>query len=88
MGSVAYKLARVASGQCDATWSRGPKHEWDVCAGVLLVQEAGGVAVDLSNRPITFNQPHPKVNGIIADNGHLHNEIAAAMFASSPIMVC
>ncbi|MGB1252982.1 MAG: 3'(2'),5'-bisphosphate nucleotidase CysQ [Candidatus Promineifilaceae bacterium] len=84
MGSVAYKLARVAAGQCDATWSRGPKHEWDVCAGVLLVQEAGGVAVDLSNRPITFNQSHPKVNGIIADNGHLHAEIAAAIAAIGP----
>lgn len=79
MGSVAYKLARVAAGQCDATWSRGPKWEWDVCAGVLLVQEAGGVAVDLSNRPITFNQPHPKVNGIIADNGHLHTQIIDAL---------
>ena len=84
MGSVAYKLARVASGQCDATWSRGPKHEWDVCAGVLLVQEAGGVAVDLSNRPITFNQSHPKVNGIIADNGHLHDEIATAILEIGP----
>ncbi len=79
MGSVAYKLARVAAGQCDATWSRGPKWEWDVCAGVLLVQEAGGQAVDLSDRPITFNQPHPKVNGIIADNGHLHAQVVEAL---------
>ena len=84
MGSVAYKLARVASGQCDATWSRGPKHEWDICAGVLLVEEAGGAVADLSDRPITFNQSHPKVNGIIADNGHLHNEIAAAIKAIGP----
>lgn len=79
MGSVAYKLARVAAGQCDATWSRGPKHEWDICAGVLLVQEAGGVAVDLSNRPCTFNKSFPKVNGIIASNGHLHEQIVAAL---------
>lgn len=79
MGSVAYKLARVASGQCDATWSRGPKHEWDICAGVLLVQEAGGVAVDLSNRPITFNNQFVKANGIIADNGYLHDAIVAAL---------
>jgi myo-inositol-1(or 4)-monophosphatase len=79
MGSVAYKLARVASGQCDATWSRGPKHEWDICAGVLLVQEAGGVAVDLSNRPITFNNEFVKANGIIADNGHLHDQVVDAL---------
>jgi myo-inositol-1(or 4)-monophosphatase len=79
MGSVAYKLARVAAGVSDATWSRGPKHEWDVCAGALLVAEAGGVATDLSNRPMRFNQPFPKVNGIIADNGHLHNAVVAAI---------
>ncbi len=84
MGSVAYKLARVASGQCDATWSRGPKNEWDICAGVLLVEEAGGVAVDLSNRPITFNQLHPKVNGIIADNGALHEQVVAALAPHGP----
>lgn len=75
MGSVAYKLARVAAGQCDATWSRGPKHEWDICAGVLLVQEAGGVVVDLDDNPCSFNKAFPKVNGIEADNGQLHQPI-------------
>lgn len=78
-GSIAYKLARVASGQADATWSRGPKHEWDICAGALLVQEAGGVAVDLDGNPFLFNKPWPKVNGIIANNGHLHGAIVAAL---------
>lgn len=75
MGSIAYKLARTAAGLADATWSRGPKHEWDVCAGVLLVEEGGGRCVDLDDRPFTFNQSFPKINGIIADNGHLHDEI-------------
>lgn len=78
-GSIAYKLARVASGQADGTWSRGPKHEWDICAGALLVQEAGGVCVDLDNNPFRFNKSWPKVNGIIADNGHLHQEIITAL---------
>lgn len=79
MGSIAYKLARVAAGQADATWSRGPKNEWDICAGALLVQEAGGRCVDLNGDPFTFNRPGPKVNGIIADNGHLHQEIMDAL---------
>lgn len=78
-GSIAYKLARVASGQADGTWSRGPKHEWDICAGALLVQEAGGVCVDLDNNPFQFNKSWPKVNGIIADNGHLHQEIVTSL---------
>ena len=42
MGSVAYKLALVAAGLADATWTLAPKHEWDVAAGVALVLAAGG----------------------------------------------
>lgn len=80
MGSIAYKLARTAAGEADATWSRGPKHEWDICAGVLLVEEGGGCCVDLDDQTFQFNQKsRPKVNGIIADNGHLHAEIIAAL---------
>jgi myo-inositol-1(or 4)-monophosphatase len=79
MGSIAYKLARVAGGQCDATWSRGPKNEWDICAGVLLVEEAGGRCVDLENRRLPFNQPRPKVGSIVADNGRLHDEIMSLL---------
>lgn len=75
MGSIAYKLARLAAGYSDATWSRGPKNEWDICAGLLMVEEAGGRCVDLDFNPIRFNQPYPKVNGIIATNGLLHPKI-------------
>lgn len=79
VGSIAYKLARVAAGQADATWSRGPKNEWDICAGAFLINLAGGRCVNLDNQPFTFNQPNPKVNGIIADNGHLHQAIIKAL---------
>lgn len=75
VGSIAYKLARTAAGLADATWSRGPKHEWDVCAGVLLVEEGGGRCVDLDNQPLRFNRSFPKVNGVIADNGTLHEPL-------------
>lgn len=83
-GSIAYKLARVASGRADATWSRGPKNEWDICAGVLLVQEAGGRCVSLDDKPFCFNRPNPKVNGIIADNGRLHDQIMATLGPLGP----
>jgi myo-inositol-1(or 4)-monophosphatase len=79
MGSIAYKLARVAAGQADATWSRGPKNEWDICAGALLVQEAGGRCTNLDGEPFTFNRSFPKVNGIVADNGQLHTAVMAAL---------
>jgi myo-inositol-1(or 4)-monophosphatase len=79
VGSIAYKLARVAAGQTDATWSRGPKHEWDICAGALLVLESGGKCVDLDGEPIRFNKSFPKVNGLIASNGRLDEELLAAL---------
>ncbi len=84
VGSIAYKLARVSAGICDATWSRGPKHEWDICAGSFLIQVAGGHVADLNDDAIRFNQPHPKVNGIIADNGVLHPEIFATLAPHGP----
>jgi myo-inositol-1(or 4)-monophosphatase len=79
MGSIAYKLARVSAGLADGTWSRGPKNEWDICAGVLLVEEAGGRCVDLNDSPFSFNRAHPKVNGIIADNNLIHDQVIAAL---------
>jgi myo-inositol-1(or 4)-monophosphatase len=55
MGSVAYKLALVAAGVADATWTLCPKHEWDIAAGVALIEAAGGFAGRLDNAPLTFN---------------------------------
>jgi myo-inositol-1(or 4)-monophosphatase len=66
MGSVAYKLARVACGLADATWTLVPKHEWDVAAGVALIQAAGGWARNLQGESPRFNQPHPWLSGLIA----------------------
>ena len=42
VGSVALKLALVAAARGDVWLSMAPKNEWDVCAGHLLVREAGG----------------------------------------------
>jgi myo-inositol-1(or 4)-monophosphatase len=79
MGGTAYKLARVATGLCDVAWSRGPKNEWDICGGVLLVREAGGRCVNLDDEEFSFNRPRTLVNGFIADNGHLHEQVIAAL---------
>ena len=66
VGSIEYKLAQVAAGTAGGTLSRGPKWEWDVCAGVLLVEEAGGKVSDAFGDPLRFNQPFPKVKGVMA----------------------
>lgn len=66
MGSVAYKMALVAAGMADATWTLVPKHEWDVAGGAALLEAAGGSAVGLDGRPLTFNNPDPLLDGVIA----------------------
>ncbi len=66
VGSIEYKLALIAAGEAAVTFSRGPKHEWDVCAGAIIVREAGGLASELFGEPLRFNQPFPKVKGILA----------------------
>ncbi len=66
VGSIAYKLALVAAGRANATWSLGPKHEWDIAAGVALINAAGGKVVDPLGREFVFNQKDTLVKGIVA----------------------
>jgi myo-inositol-1(or 4)-monophosphatase len=65
-GSVAFKLGQVAAGLCDATWTLVPKSEWDVAAGVALVRAAGGDALTPAWQRPVFNQPRPKLTGLVA----------------------
>ena len=74
-GSVAYKLALVAAGRGDATFTLTPKHEWDVCSSVCLIEVAGGRVTDLAGAPIRFNREHPKLPGMVASNGLLHSSL-------------
>ncbi len=74
-GSTALKLAGVAAGRADAFFSRGPKSEWDVAAGALLVEEAGGRASELSGASIGYNKAAPDVRGVVATNGALHERL-------------
>ncbi|TAJ83651.1 3'(2'),5'-bisphosphate nucleotidase CysQ [bacterium] len=71
IGSIAYRLAMVAAGEGDGTLTFRSLREWDVCAGVLIVEEAGGVVVDGGGRGLVFNQEDPLYRGIVASNGSL-----------------
>jgi myo-inositol-1(or 4)-monophosphatase len=82
LGSTAYKMARVAAGRADAFLSRSPKNEWDVCAGVLIVAEAGGRVTDLSGAGVPFNRPSTLLHGILASNGMAHAGVLAAASAA------
>lgn len=79
MGSIAYKLARLSVGKSDATWSRGPKSLWDICAGVHLVKQAGGKMSDLDGNDFIFNSKDVLVNGLIATNGALFDDVFQAL---------
>lgn len=66
LGSIAYSLGLVAAGQVDGMINVGPQNEWDIAAGLLLVQAAGGLVFDRTLNPVDCNQPDPIVNGFIA----------------------
>lgn len=74
-GSVAYKLALIAAGRADATFSLTPKNEWDVCAGTVLIEEGGGRMTDSSGQPLRFNREKTLLPGIIACNAALFEPI-------------
>ncbi len=68
-GSVAYKLCLAAAGEGDVFVSVYSKNEWDVCAGDLVVQEAGGAMSDIYGNVVTYNNEITKIkDGIIAGN--------------------
>jgi myo-inositol-1(or 4)-monophosphatase len=61
VGSVAYKLALVAAGFADATWTMQPKHEWDVAAGAALVLAAGGEVWLPRGGHLLWNRRRPRL---------------------------
>jgi len=67
VGSIAWKLACVASGEGDLNVSVAPKNEWDVCAGDVLVREAGGQYVAFDRTTRRYNQARTLIEaGMIA----------------------
>ncbi len=69
-GSAALNLAHVATGQLDAFWA-ARINAWDVAAGVLLVEEAGGVVTGRDGRPFDLWHPH----FLAVNNPTLHAEL-------------
>jgi myo-inositol-1(or 4)-monophosphatase len=82
VGSVAYKLALVAAGLADATWTLVPKHLWDVAAGAFLVEAAGGFASTLEGASLSFDRPDALIPGIVAGARGLKRELLAVLAAA------
>jgi len=72
VNSIAYRLALVAQGRAHATIALTPKSEWDLAAATLLVQEAGGRVTGIDASILVFNQPVPRLKGLVAAGPDLH----------------
>lgn len=72
-GSAALDLASVACGRLDGYWERGIK-PWDMAAGIVLVQEAGGKVTAYDGSPIDIESGR-----VLATNGRLHSALSQAL---------
>ena len=68
-GSAALDLAYTAQGVFDGFWER-QLHAWDIAAGALLIQEAGGKVTDFRGRPLDLYGDE-----ILVSNFYLHSEL-------------
>ena len=69
LGSAALDLCYVAAGRFEAFWEQHLK-PWDVCAGALIVEEAGGRITGTDGSPFEIAAAH-----LVASNGRIHDEV-------------
>ena len=69
LGSAALALAYVACGRLDGFWEND-LNAWDLCAGMVLVQAAGGAATDVHGAAYTLAARHA-----VATNGLIHGAL-------------
>ena len=69
LGSAAIDFCFVANGVFDGFWE-SKLNSWDVCAGLILVEEAGGKISNYSGNPVTVNSPN-----FLATNGKVHSQM-------------
>lgn len=72
-GSAALDLCYVAAGLLDAFWETGLK-PWDMAAGVVILQEAGGLVTSVDGRPFDLEG-----GDILASNRKVHEELGRLM---------
>ena len=73
LGAAAVDMAYVACGRFDAYWEQSVS-AWDIAAGVIIVEEAGGIVTDTLGGPLRLD------NGtVLASVPQLHSELVAAI---------
>jgi len=77
VGSTAWKLGLVAAGEGDAYFTRKPRNEWDIAAGVMLCREAGAIVTDLDGAEHRFNRADPLVRGVVTAVPGVYRDVMA-----------
>ncbi len=80
-GSASIDLAYVACGRLDGYWERGLS-PWDIAAGIVLVQEAGGQVSAYDQSPIDLSSGR-----ILATNTYLHEALSTELLQIKPLMM-
>lgn len=80
-GSVGLKLGLIADGRAHVYIHPGARtNQWDTCAPVVILREAGGCVTDTTGAPLSFNTVDVRnLCGIVASNGVRHEQILAAV---------
>ena len=80
-GSVGLKIGLIADGQAHVYIHPGARtNQWDTCAPVAILREAGGFVTDRNGAPLQFNTPEIRnLTGIVASNGTQHAQILAVV---------
>ncbi len=78
LGSAALNMCLVSAGKLDAYWATSVK-TWDVAAGLLLIEEAGGIVTSLTGEPLNIDQP----KFVAGSTSELHRELSDVLQMAS-----
>ena len=74
VGSIAYRMALLASGTGSLIFTVGRRKEWDVAAGAALLAAAGAQVTNVDGEALRFNRRDTAVRGLIAARPSIHAE--------------
>jgi myo-inositol-1(or 4)-monophosphatase len=78
-GSASLDLSDVACGRLDGYWERGLS-PWDIAAGVVLVEEAGGKVTAYDGSPLIISSGR-----VLATNGKIHDNLSTELLRVPPL---
>jgi myo-inositol-1(or 4)-monophosphatase len=79
-GAACLDLAYVACGRLDGYWERGLS-PWDIAAGIVLVEEAGGVVTAYDQSPQRLD-----TGRLLATNGLIHQSLSQELLQIEPMV--